>query len=100
MKVWKLFLLLCCAVVVAIGLYGMRLISRGFSTADEPSYLERVAARAGRNFAIPRRARLGVKPWKPTPDVLKGGRGIFIDRRSEERRVGEGGSIWWGQGYY
>ena len=80
MKVWKLFLLLCCAVVVAIGLYGMRLISRGFSTADEPSYLERVAARAARNFAIPRRARLEVNPWKPTPDVLKAAREIFIDR--------------------
>ena len=80
MKVWKLFLLLCCAVVVAIGLYGMRLIWRGFSTADEPSYLERVAARAARNFAIPRKARLEVNPWKPTPDVLKAAREIFIDR--------------------
>jgi hypothetical protein len=53
MKAWKTFLLLCRAAAVAIGLYGVRLIWRGFSTADEPSYLEKVAARAARSFATP-----------------------------------------------
>jgi predicted CXXCH cytochrome family protein len=80
MKARKLFPLLGCVAIAAIGLYAVRLIWRGFSTADEPSYLERVAARAARNFAIPRKARLEANPWKPTPDVLKEARESFVDR--------------------
>jgi len=62
--------LLCGAALVALGLYGARLIWHGFSTADQPSYLEMVVARAARNLAIPRKARLGVNPWEGAPDVL------------------------------
>jgi predicted CXXCH cytochrome family protein len=80
MKAWKLFLLLCSAAVVVIGLYGVRLIWRGFSTAEEPSYLERVASRMARNLAIPRKARLEANPFKLTPDVLNEARGSFAAR--------------------
>ena len=64
---------------MALGLYGAHLISRGFSTADEPSYLEKAVARATRNLSIPRNARLEANPWSPTPEVLKEARESFLD---------------------
>jgi mono/diheme cytochrome c family protein len=80
MRPWKLFALLCGVVLVAIGLYGARLIWRGFSTADQPSYLEGTLARAARNLAIPRKSRLEANPWKATPEVLREARESFLDR--------------------
>src|SRR5260370_7066225 len=80
MRAWKLFLLLIGAVLIAVGLYGARLIWRGFSTADEPSYLEKTIARFARNLAIPRSARLEANPWKATPEILKESRESFLDR--------------------
>ena len=80
MKVRKGVLLLGTALLVVLLLYGVRLVSHGFSTADQPSYLERVAARAARNFAIPRQARLEANPWKGTPEVLQEAREHFVAR--------------------
>jgi len=53
MKRWKRFLVWGGVAVLAVGLYGARLIWHGFSTADEPSYLEKTLARFARNLAIP-----------------------------------------------
>ena len=80
MKRWKIFLLLAGLALLAIGVYGARLIWRGFSTADEPSYLEKTLARATRNLAIPQNARLEANPWKGTPEILKEARESFLDR--------------------
>ena len=80
MKHWKALLLVGAAVVVAIGLYGVRLIWHGFSTAGDPSYLERAVARAARNLAIPRKARLETNPFTGTPAILKEARESFLDR--------------------
>jgi predicted CXXCH cytochrome family protein len=80
MKAWKPALFVCTITAIAVVLYLARVIWHGFSTADEPSYVERVAARAARNLAIPRKARLEANPWKPTPDVLKEARESFLDR--------------------
>jgi predicted CXXCH cytochrome family protein len=80
MKVSKLVFLLSSLALIIAGLYLARLVWHGFSTADEPSYIERVAARAARNLAIPRNARLETNPWKPTPDVLKEARESFLGR--------------------
>jgi hypothetical protein len=52
MRGWRPFLLLCGLAIVAFGVYGVRLVWRGFSTANEPSYLERVVARTARKLAI------------------------------------------------
>jgi predicted CXXCH cytochrome family protein len=80
MKTWKLFTLLFSVALVALGLYLARLISRGLSTAKEPSYLEKTVARAARNLAIPGRARRETNPWKATPEVLTEARESFLDR--------------------
>ena len=72
--------MLLAAAIIAVALYGAHLILRGFSTANEPSYLEKAAARTARNLSIPRRARLEANPWKPAPDVLKEARESFLDR--------------------
>lgn len=80
MKAWKCSILLGGAVLVLLGLYGAWLVWRGFSTADQPSYLETEIARAARNFSIPRNARLEANPWKATPEVLKEARESFLNR--------------------
>src|ERR1700732_570005 len=80
MKRWKVLLLLAGVAVLAIVVYGAGLIWRGFSTADEPSYLEKTIARATRNLAIPRKARLEKNPWSSTPEILRESRESFLDR--------------------
>ena len=97
MKARKLYLLVAAA-LITMGLYAARLIWRGFSTADEPSYLERTVARAARNLAIPRHARLEVNPLNATPQLLKESRETFLDRcanchgqdGSGQTRIGRG----------
>jgi predicted CXXCH cytochrome family protein len=76
----KLFLLIGGAILIALGVYGMRLVWRGFSTADQPSFLETVVARTARNLSIPRKARMEANPWPATADVLKEARESFLDR--------------------
>jgi predicted CXXCH cytochrome family protein len=66
--------------LLAVGIYGARLIFHGFSTADEPSCLEKLVARAARNLAIPRKARLEPNPFKPTPALLLEARDGFLAR--------------------
>ena len=80
MRVPRLLIFLCGVALVALGLYGVRMIWRGLSTADQPSYLEQTVARAARNLAIPRKARLEANPWKATPQALKEARESFLDR--------------------
>src|ERR1700692_4783336 len=78
MRAWKKVVLVCGGVLIAIGVYGALLIWRGFSTADQPSYLEKAVARAARNLAIPRKARLETNPWAATPEILKDARDSFL----------------------
>jgi len=66
--------------LVVAGYFGVRILLHGFTTAAEPSRLETIVARAARNFAIPRKARLEPNPWKPTPDVLKDAHESYFDR--------------------
>ena len=80
MKTWKLLVWVSAVASVVLGLYIIRLIWLGLSTADQPSYLEKTVARAARNLAIPRRARLEANPWKATPEVLQEARESFLDR--------------------
>jgi predicted CXXCH cytochrome family protein len=80
MKISKTLGLIAAAMLVAAGIYGARLIWRGLSTSQEPSYLEAVVARTARNLAIPRKARSETNPWKATPDVLREARESFLDR--------------------
>src|ERR1700747_113543 len=80
MKFRKILQLLLLAIIIVAGYFGVRILINGFTTAAEPSRLETIVARAARNFAIPRNARLEPNPWKPTPDVLKAPRESYFDR--------------------
>jgi predicted CXXCH cytochrome family protein len=80
MKSRKTFLLLFCTAFAAVIAYGAILVWRGFSTAGEPSYLEKVMARTARKLSIPRNARREVNPWNATPEVLKEAHEGFTDR--------------------
>jgi predicted CXXCH cytochrome family protein len=72
--------LLAVLAILALGAYGVGLIWRGFSTANEASYIERVAARTARNLSIPAKARKEANPFQPTSDVLTEARESFIAR--------------------
>ena len=74
-----IWILLGTATAAAIVYAGIA-IRRGFSTAAEPSSIEKVAARAARNFAIPTKAWLEVNPFAPTADILKEARESFFAR--------------------
>jgi predicted CXXCH cytochrome family protein len=80
MRIRRTALLLGGAILLALVIYAARLITHGFSTADEPSYLEKVVARAARNFSIPRSARLEKNPWSSSPEVLNEARESFLAR--------------------
>src|SRR5690349_17811081 len=82
MKLRKAFRYLAAVVFITFLVYAIYHIRHGFTTAAEPSRLETIVARAARNFAIPRKARLEPNPWKPTPDLLKDARESYIDRCS------------------
>jgi len=80
MKNRRITLLLGGAIFLALVIYTAHLISHGFSTSAEPSYLEKVVARAARNLAIPRSARLEKNPWSPTPEILQEAHDSFLAR--------------------
>jgi predicted CXXCH cytochrome family protein len=67
----RIVTLLAVLALLAAALYGVRLLWHGLSTADEPTYLETVAARTTRHLAIPHQARAEKNPLTSTPDVLK-----------------------------
>jgi predicted CXXCH cytochrome family protein len=77
MNRWKAIVLVA---AVAAAIYGAVMIRRGFSAAAEPSSLEKIAARAARNLAIPASARKEENPWKTTPKTLKVAREDFTAR--------------------
>jgi mono/diheme cytochrome c family protein len=72
--------LIAFAVMIFAAIYGATVIRRGFSTRTEPSYPERIVARAVRNLSIPGHVKKEANPWKATPATLKEGREIFTDR--------------------
>ena len=74
--VWILF----GAAILAAIIYAGISVSRGLSTASEPSAIEKLVARTVRNFAIPKKARLEPNPWKTAPSVLEEAREKFIAR--------------------
>ena len=55
-------------------------VRRGFSAADQPSYAERVVARAVRSVSIPSHARNEQNPLSPAPGVLAEAREQFANR--------------------
>ena len=67
------------AILAAIAYVGVS-ISRGFSTATEPSRIEKLIARTARNFAIPKKARLEANPFHPAAGILRVGRESFVAR--------------------
>jgi len=80
MKFRKIVLLLVIAVVVYRRLFRRAHPVARLHNRSRTFALETVVARAARNFAIPRKARLEPNPWKPTPDVLREARESYIDR--------------------
>jgi predicted CXXCH cytochrome family protein len=78
MRRWIVAVLVFVALVVVV--YGVAVIRRGFSAADQPSGLERVMARAVRNIGIPSRARNEKNPLSATPEILAKSREDFANR--------------------
>lgn len=67
-------------VVVISALYAAELVRRGFSTAVEPSALEKFVARSARHLSVPTAARQQENPWKNDAAALQSGREEFLAR--------------------
>jgi predicted CXXCH cytochrome family protein len=80
MKQWKILLLILAAFFVAATIYGVHLIRRGFSATDQPSALEKVAARSARLLSIPAGAANEKNPWPSTEENLAEARARFNAR--------------------
>jgi predicted CXXCH cytochrome family protein len=80
MKHWKIFSLLLIGLVLVASLYGIHLIRSGFSAADEPSTLEKVAARTARLLSIPSGAANEKNPFPASDENLREARERFADR--------------------
>lgn len=64
------------AYIVVSGLFTLR---RGFSTRDNPSWIETVVARSTRRMAVPTKARRMRNPTPNTPDALAEARAHWAD---------------------
>ncbi len=68
------------AVVVLAMLVGVAsMLRRGFSAHDEPTAMERIAARAVRHWAVPSDLRQAKNPVPLTPETLAEARAHFAD---------------------
>jgi predicted CXXCH cytochrome family protein len=79
MKRWKAVLLVLLAMAIIAVIYGVQVIRRGFSAADQPSAIETVMARAVRDLGIPSSARKEKNPWTANPEALQEAREYFAD---------------------
>jgi len=75
----KVFFLTLVAIAVLAVAYGMHVIRRGFSAADQPSAVEQAVARAVRNLGIPRTAQMETNPWVTSPALLQEARENFTN---------------------
>ena len=78
MKNRKALLLLIIVILVA-ALYGMAILRRGFSAADQPSALEKIVSRSVRNLGIPRQASKEKNPWTATSETLEQAHDLFTN---------------------
>src|SRR5258708_17404067 len=74
---WTIFLGI--ATVVAIGIYGIRLIQRGFSTREQPSIAEAFMAQKARRWAMPAGARNLKNHVPATAEMLEHGQSHWAD---------------------
>jgi len=65
--------------VVAVGIYGVRLIQRGFSTREQPSVAEAFVAQKARRWAMPAGARNLKNPVPSTAEMLEHGQSHWAD---------------------
>jgi predicted CXXCH cytochrome family protein len=72
-------LLILLAVAILAAVYGVGVIRRGFSAADQPSAVERVVSRTVRNLGIPSSARGQKNPLVPTQEGLQEARELFTN---------------------
>ncbi len=66
-------------VVVVAGIDGTILIRRGFSTKDQPSWLETAVARTARNLSIPASAKNAKNPYPASAENVRDGLTHFAD---------------------
>src|ERR1700740_1145517 len=79
MRPWKISLFILAGFAAVAIAYGVQVIRRGFSAADQPSAIEQGLARAARNWGIPRSARNEKNPWTVTPALLDEARENFLN---------------------
>jgi len=78
MKIWKLILAAALLLAIAATLALVLLLRHGFRASDEPTALEKIAARTMRDLAIPSDAKHARNPLQPTSESINEAREIFL----------------------
>lgn len=100
MKRFYAVLLVVLVAATAGAAYGIMWIRRGFSTADQPSSLEKVVARTLRHLAIPSARRNEKNPWTATPENLEEAREHFANHCASCHAKDGSGQSEMGQYFY
>jgi mono/diheme cytochrome c family protein len=96
----RLFLLLLLLSVVAAGVYGWRVIRRGFSARQKPSVVEEWMARAARSLAVPASMREVKNPQAVTAENIQEGLQHFADHCAVCHANNGSGDTQFGRGMY
>ena len=75
----KYAVLIVVLAVAGLSLWGWTVLSRGFSSKDEPSFAEAWVAGRVRRMALPRAAHETRNPLKESPEVISGAMEHFAD---------------------
>ena len=99
---WRktIFILIAAAVFLGVALTWWLGSARGFSTRQQPSFVEAALARQARRLAVPHDARLQLNPLSLTPQLLIEARRHFADHCSTCHANDGSGSTELGQNLY
>jgi mono/diheme cytochrome c family protein len=100
MRATKIVIVFFLVLAILSGLFGVRLIHRGFSAQDRPSTLETALARMARHLAIPPGARKAANPVPPSAENLTQGREHFADHCASCHANSGSGQTEIGQNFY
>ena len=80
MKKRAIVILIASVLVIGIGaLVFLKTATGGFSARDEPTFMEKFAARAARSLAVPGNVKAEKNPTPDTPEVLEAARAHWAD---------------------
>lgn len=100
MKLWRIVSLILFVLAVAVAVYGLMLLRRGFSALATPSAVEELAATTARKMAVPSSYRQLHNPIPPSPENFHRGMAHFADHCATCHANDGSGQTIFGKGLY